>query len=104
MPLSEKSLIGIRRQWHEQERTNSGNGRKIKMITIRRAQATDLGSIQKVIETAFSDEENKVIMHLAQELSKETTSPSIKSLIDEVDNQREEHNDTKMFQVEIFNR
>ena len=40
------------------------------MITIRRAQETDLGSIQKVIETAFSDEENKVIMNLAQELSK----------------------------------
>ncbi len=57
------------------------------MITISRAQETDLGSIQKVIETAFSDEENKVIMNLAQELSKETTIPSIKSLIAEVDNQ-----------------
>ena len=57
------------------------------MITIRLAQETDLGSIQKVIKTAFSDEENKVIMNLAQELSKETTSPSIKSLIAEVDNQ-----------------
>ena len=77
----------IEDRFDEQERTNSGNGRKIKMITIRRAQETDLGSIQKVIETAFSDEENKVIMNLAQELSKETTSPSIKSLIAEVDNQ-----------------
>ena len=57
------------------------------MITIRLAQETDLGSIQKVIETAFSDEENKVIMNLAKELSKEITSPSIKSLIAEVDNQ-----------------
>ena len=57
------------------------------MITIRLAEETDLWSIYKVIETAFSDEENKVIMNLAQELSKETTSPSIKSLIAEVDNQ-----------------
>ena len=56
------------------------------MITIRLAQEADLGSIQKVIKTAFSDEENKVIMNLPQELSKETTSPSIKSLIAEVDN------------------
>ena len=54
------------------------------MITIRLAEETDLVSIQKVIETAFSDEENKVIMNLAQELSKETTSPSIKSLVAEV--------------------
>ena len=75
----------IEDRFDEQERTNSGNGRKIKMITIRRAQETDLGSIQKVIETAFSDEENKVIINLAQELSKETTSPSIKSLIAEVE-------------------
>ena len=51
------------------------------MIKIRLAQETDLGLIQKVIKTAFSDEENKVIMNLAQELSKEITSPSIKSLI-----------------------
>ena len=51
------------------------------MITIRLAQETDLGSIQKVIEMAFSDEESKVIMNLAQELSKETTSPSITAWI-----------------------
>ena len=57
------------------------------MITIRLAEETDLGSIQKVIETAFSDEEKKIIMNLAQELSKETTSSSIKSLIAEVNNQ-----------------
>ena len=57
------------------------------MITIRLAQETDLDSILKVIETAFSDEENKVIMNLVQELSRETTSPSIKSLVAEVDNQ-----------------
>ena len=54
------------------------------MITIRLAQATDLGSIQKVIEIAFSGDENKVIMNLAQELSKEITSPLIKSLIVEL--------------------
>src|SRR6056300_323038 len=56
-------------------------------MDIRLAQETDLDSILKVIETAFSDEENKVIKHLAQELSREVTSPSIKSLVAEVDNQ-----------------
>jgi putative acetyltransferase len=57
------------------------------MMKIRLAEETDLDSILKVIETAFSDEENKVIMNLVQELSRETTSPSIKSLVAEVDNQ-----------------
>ena len=57
------------------------------MMTIRLAQETDLDSILKVIETAFSDEENKVIMNLVQELSRETTSPSIKSLVAQVDDQ-----------------
>jgi putative acetyltransferase len=57
------------------------------IMDIRLAQETDLDSILKVIETAFSDEENKVIMNLVQELSRETTSPSIKSLVAEVDNQ-----------------
>src|SRR6056300_150572 len=56
-------------------------------MKIRLAVETDLDSILKVIETAFSDEENKVIMNLVQELSRETTSPSIKSLVAEVDNQ-----------------
>ena len=56
-------------------------------MDIRLAQETDLNSILKVIETAFSDEENKVIMNFVQELSRETTSPSIKSLVAEVDNQ-----------------
>ena len=56
-------------------------------MLIRLAQDTDLDSILKVIETSFSDDENKVIMDLAQELSSETTSPSIKSLVAEVDNQ-----------------
>ena len=54
------------------------------MITIRLAQETDLGSIQKVIETAFSDEENKAISNFAADLSKETTSPLIKPLVAEV--------------------
>ncbi len=53
----------------------------------RLAQETDLVSIQKVIKTAFSYEENKVIMNLAQDLSTETTSLAIKSLVAEVDNQ-----------------
>ena len=56
-------------------------------MDIRLAQEIDLDSILKVIETAFSDEENKVIMNLFQELSREVTSPSIKSLVAEVDNQ-----------------
>ena len=56
-------------------------------MNIRLAQETDLDSILKIIETAFSDEENRVIMNLAQELHQETTSPSIKSLVAELDNQ-----------------
>ena len=56
-------------------------------MNIRLAQETDLDSILKVIETAFSDEENKLIMNLVVELSEETTSPSIKSLVAEIDNQ-----------------
>ena len=56
-------------------------------MNTRHAQETDLKSVLKVIETAFSDEENKVIMNLVQELSRETTSPSIKSLVAELDNQ-----------------
>ncbi|MDC6457942.1 N-acetyltransferase [Alphaproteobacteria bacterium] len=56
-------------------------------MDIRLAQETDLNSILKVIETAFSDEENKVILNLVQELHQETISPSIKLLVAEVDNQ-----------------
>jgi len=56
-------------------------------MNIRLTQETDLDSILKVIESAFSDEENKVIMNLVQELSREVTSPSIKLLVAEVDNQ-----------------
>ena len=57
-------------------------------MNIRLAQETDLDSILKVIETAFSDEENKLIMNFVVELSEETTTPSIKSLVAEVDNQK----------------
>jgi len=57
------------------------------IMNIRLAQDIDLDSTLKVIETAFSDEENKVIMNLVQELHQETTGPSIKSLVAEVDNQ-----------------
>src|SRR6056300_348074 len=56
-------------------------------MDIRLAQETDLDSILQVIETAFSNEENKVIINLVQELNQETTSPLIKSLVAEVDNQ-----------------
>ena len=56
-------------------------------MNIRLAQEADLDSILKVIETAFSDEENKVIMNLVQELSRETSSPSIKSLVADLDDQ-----------------
>ena len=56
-------------------------------MKIRLAQETDLEPILKVIETAFSDEENKVIMNLVQGLHQETTSPSIKSLVVEDENQ-----------------
>ena len=56
-------------------------------MILRYAEKTDFDSILKVIETAFSDEENKVIMNFVQELHQETTSPSIKSLVAEVDNQ-----------------
>ena len=56
-------------------------------MNIRNVQEIDLDSILKVIETAFSDEENKVIMNLVQKLHQETTSPSTKSLVAEVDNQ-----------------
>ena len=40
-------------------------------MNIRLAQETDLASILKVVETAFSDEENQVIMNFVQELSSE---------------------------------
>ena len=42
-------------------------------------------SIQEVIKTPFSDGENKVDMDLVQELYRETTAPTIKSLFVELD-------------------
>jgi putative acetyltransferase len=56
-------------------------------MNIRLFQETDLDSILKVIEAAFSEEENKVIINLVGELSKERTSPSIKSLVADVGDQ-----------------
>ena len=56
-------------------------------MKIRRAQKADLESIQRVVETAFSDEESKIIGNFASDLSSETTNPAIKSLIAEVDGQ-----------------
>ena len=56
-------------------------------MKIRLAQKADLESIQRVVETAFSDEESRVIGNFASDLSSETTNPAIKSLIAEVDGQ-----------------
>ena len=56
-------------------------------MKINFAQATDLNSIQTVIETAFSDEENKSICELAANLLRETTNPPIKSLVTTLDDQ-----------------
>ena len=44
----------------------------------------DENAIGAVIETAFCEEENKLIMTLALELARDITSPSIKSLVAEV--------------------
>lgn len=55
--------------------------------TIRHVQDSDLNAIQKVIETSFSDEENTVISNFTADLFRETTTPPIKSLVAEVDNQ-----------------
>ena len=55
------------------------------IVNIRFVQDTDFDSIRRVIETAFPDGENKVIMGLVQELSRETTTPPVKSLIAEVE-------------------
>lgn len=56
-------------------------------MNIRLAKKTDLDAIQKVIETAFSDAENKAIINLVAEMSGETTNPPIKSLVAEIDHQ-----------------
>jgi len=57
-------------------------------MNIRLSQGQlDVSAIGMVIEKTFCDEENKLIMNLVVELSEETISPSIKSLVAEVDNQ-----------------
>ena len=44
----------------------------------------DENAIGAVIETAFCEKENKLIMTLALELARDTTSPSIKSVVAKV--------------------
>ena len=56
-------------------------------MDIRLFEITDLKSVQTVIETAFSDEENESISQLASDLSEENTAPPIISLVGEIDNQ-----------------
>ena len=56
-------------------------------MDIRLFQNADLISVQKVIETSFSDEENEEISQFAFDLCTETSSPKILSLVAEVDNQ-----------------
>ncbi|WGK68727.1 N-acetyltransferase [Candidatus Haliotispira prima] len=55
------------------------------LMNLRLTQKTDLDPIRKVIETAFSDEEDKVIVNLVADLLSETTTPPIKSLVTEID-------------------
>jgi putative acetyltransferase len=56
-------------------------------MDIKLFQKADLTSVQKVIETSFPDEENEEISQFAFDLSTETSSPQIVSLIAKVDNQ-----------------
>ena len=56
-------------------------------MDIKLFQKADLISVQKVIETSFPDEENEEISQFAFDLSTETSSPQIVSLIAKVDNQ-----------------
>ena len=60
---------------------------RMNIMNINLAQETDLNAIQKVVETAFSDEEDKIIRNLACDLLTETASPSIQSWVAEVDHQ-----------------
>jgi len=55
-------------------------------MKIRNAQESDLTSIQKICGTAFSDEENQLIIEFATNLLSELTSPPIQSLVAELDN------------------
>jgi len=54
-------------------------------MNIRTAKNKDLPSIQNVIKTSFSTEENKLISILARELSDEISTPPVKSFIVEID-------------------
>ena len=54
-------------------------------MNIRTAKNKDLPSIQNVIKTSFSTEENKLISILARELSNEISTPPVKSFIVEID-------------------
>ena len=55
-------------------------------MNFRLARETDTPLIQKIIKSAFPDEENNAIRKLVAELVSETTNPTIKSLVTEVDN------------------
>ena len=54
-------------------------------MNIRTAKNKDLPSIQNVIKTSFSTEENKLISILVRELSDEISTPPVKSFIVEID-------------------
>ena len=56
-------------------------------MKIRLLEETDLEKVLDVIETAFPDEENKLIMELATELVKDASTYPIKSFVAEMDNQ-----------------
>ena len=56
-------------------------------MKIRLLEETDLEKVLDVIETAFPDEENKLIMELATELVNDASTYPIKSLVAEMDNQ-----------------
>ena len=56
-------------------------------MNIRLAQKSDLIHSQKIIKTAFSDKENKIIIKLAADLFKETDIHLIKSFVAEINNQ-----------------
>ena len=56
-------------------------------MIVRLFEKTDLISVQKVIDASCSDDENEEIGKLVSDLSTETSSPQIVSLVAEVDNQ-----------------
>jgi len=56
-------------------------------MNIRLAQKSDLIHSQKIIKTAFSNKENKIIIKLAADLFKETNIHLIKSFVAEINNQ-----------------